>query len=55
MYYDIFIQGRFYRTISGESTDKALSQVVREIKAGVVEGHNPSEPNNIVLKAKKGQ
>lgn len=55
MDYDVSIQGKFYKTISGDSTDKVLTQVIRDIEAGMVEGHNPSEPNNVVLKARADQ
>jgi hypothetical protein len=51
MNYEVTVQGRFYKVMSGESTDKVLSQAIRDIEQGLVEGYNPSEPNNIVLKA----
>lgn len=51
MNYEVSVQGKLYKVLFGESTDKVLTQVLRDIDSGLVEGHDPSQPNNIVLKA----
>lgn len=51
MNYEVFVQGRLYKIMNGPSTDKVLTQAIMDIKAGMVEGFDPSQPHNIVLKA----
>ena len=45
--YNVYVQNKFYKVMSGEYTSDVLRQVTLDIDAGNVEDFDPAKPHNI--------
>lgn len=45
--FEVYVQGKFYKTVSAENTGEVLRIVISDIGAGLVPDFNPEEAHNI--------
>lgn len=45
--YNVYVQGAFYKVMSGEYTSDVLRQVTIDITEGKVAGLDPAKPHNL--------
>lgn len=48
--YDVYVQGKFYKTIEKPYTHSALTQVTLDIQDNLVPGYDESQPARIELR-----
>jgi hypothetical protein len=50
--YDVYVQDKFFATLSGEYTSDVLNQVTNAIQNGDVPDFDPDQPHSIRLEPK---
>lgn len=53
--FDVFVQGKFYKTVSAKNTGDALALVARDIQKGLVSGFDSSKSHNVKVVRKVGE
>ena len=50
--FDVFVQGKFYKTLSANHVGSVLSMVANDIQQGLVPGFDSSKDHNIKIVTK---
>lgn len=50
MLYDVYVQGKPYKSIEAQYTHQALTQVTLDIQDDLVPGHDHAKPHRIVIR-----
>jgi hypothetical protein len=48
--YDVYVQGKFYKTIEAPYTNNVLTQVTLDLADGLVPDYDETKPQNIELR-----